>query len=446
MQIVYSLPVVAIVGRPNVGKSTLFNRLIQQRRAIVADMPGVTRDRVYADCQWQGRNFHLMDTGGMDPYDSDVLRSDVFEQAMTGIKEADVLVFLVDVREGMHPLDEEVATLLRGQDKPVILAVNKCDNVDLEQDRFQFYGFGLGDPVPVSAVHGSNTGELLDAIVEALPEPVGDESSPAETCIAIVGRPNVGKSSLTNEILGHPRSVVHDMSGTTRDNVDTVFSWEEESVRLIDTAGMRRKARVDNDVEYYSTLRAKNALGRADVAILVVDATEGAVIQDQRIAGEIHEIGLPCVVLVNKWDLIKGAKTYQEDQQRREEFAAKLLSDFDFMSYVPVLFTSAVTGDDVEEILPFCFAVLEQARRKIPTGLLNRLFQELFSLRPPPSYKGRVLKLLYAYQPSTEPPKIVLKVNDPGLLHFSYQRYLENQFREAFGFQGTPVKFKFVKG
>lgn len=436
------LPVVAIVGRPNVGKSALFNRILGRRQAIVADRPGVTRDRIIAEAEWTGRKFLLIDTGGMDPYDTDELRQDVFRQAETAMEEADVICFVVDGQEGIHPLDEEVAARLRQTEKPVLLVVNKTESPKIEMEHYAFYALGLEDPIPISAMHGNNTGDFLDKVLSHFPEPEVGSDGPEEIAMALVGRPNVGKSSLLNRLSGTNRSLVHDQAGTTRDTIDSLVLEEGQPFRILDTAGLRRKAKVDDEVEYYSSLRATGSLGRAQVGVLVVDAMDGVTSQDKRVAGMIEENGLAVVVVVNKWDLIG---TREDTTARRDKFIQKLSADLDFVAYAPVLFVSAKTGEGCEEILPTVAAVWEQWGRRVSTPLLNEVIHEAVALRPPPSYKGRHLKVLYCSQRRTQPPTFLLKVNSTDLIHFSYERYLENQLRAAFGFVGTPVHLKFAR-
>lgn len=433
-------PVVAIVGRPNVGKSALFNRILRRRQAVVADRPGVTRDRIVAEAEWSGRSFLLIDTGGMDPYDTDELRQDVFRQAQTAMDEADVICFVVDGQEGVHPLDEEVAARLRQSDSPVILVVNKAENPNAEMEKYSFYSLGLGEPIAISALHGSNTGDFLDRVLELMPPPAEDDEQVEEIAMALVGRPNVGKSSLLNRLTGEKRSLVHNKAGTTRDTVDSLVVEDEQPYRILDTAGMRRRAKIDDEVEYYSSLRAASSLERAQVGVLVVDALDGVTQQDKRVAGMITDAGLAVLVLVNKWDLIGTAA---DTTARREKFVQELSADLDFMSYAPVLFISAKTGEGCEEILPTVAAVHEQWSRRVATPLLNEVIHEAVALRPPPSYKGRILKVLYCSQRRSQPPTFLLKVNSTDLIHFSYERYLENQLRQAFGFVGTPINLKF---
>ena len=434
------MPVVAIVGRPNVGKSALFNRILGRRQAVVADRPGVTRDRIVAQAEWSGREFLLIDTGGMDPYDTDELRQEVFRQAQIAMDEADVICLIVDGREGIHPLDEEVAARLRQSEKPVILVVNKAENPNVELERYSFYALGLDEPIAISAIHGTNTGDFLDLVLEKLPPPIEREGEDEEIAMALVGRPNVGKSSLLNRLTGTQRSLVHDKAGTTRDTVDSLVTEEGQAFRILDTAGMRRKAKIDDEVEFYSSLRAASSLERAHVGVLVIDAMDGVTSQDKRVAGLIEEAGLAVVVLVNKWDLIGTAK---DTVARREKFVQELGADLDFMSYAPVLFLSAKTGEGCDDILTTVEAVYEQWNRRVATPLLNEVVHEAVALRPPPSYKGRVLKVLYCSQRRNRPPTFLLKVNSTDLIHFSYERYLENQLRDAFGFVGTPIHLKF---
>ncbi|MGE0488328.1 MAG: ribosome biogenesis GTPase Der [Vulcanimicrobiota bacterium] len=438
------LPVVTIVGRPNVGKSALFNRLIGRRKSIVADQPGVTRDRIYSECEWNGTTFLLADTGGIDPQDPDILRRQVFEQANRAMEESALLLLVVDGQLGIHALDEEVASLLRSSAKPVILVVNKTESPKDEADHYQFYALGLGDPVAISAIHGTNTGDLLDAVVAHVqsdaPPPDHDDIS-----IALVGRPNVGKSSLLNRILGEERSLVHDEAGTTRDTVDTFLDFEGNSICLLDTAGLRRKGKVTDEVEYYSSVRAMDTIKRAHVGILVLDAQESVVAQDKRIAGQLQEAGLASLVLINKWDLVADKGTGQQLERWKQDFAEMLSRELDFISYAPMLYVSAKTGHGCEQILPAALEVHQEWSRRVPTPVLNQVVHEAVALRPPPSYKGDSLKVFYVSQRRSGPPTFLLKVNSPKLVHFSYQRYLENQIRQAFGFVGAPIVLKFVR-
>lgn len=436
-----SLPIVAIVGRPNVGKSALFNRLVGGRPAIVEDHPGVTRDRIYGKCQWGGRSFTLVDTGGIDPANPDELIQRVQEQTRRAREEADLMLLVVDGQAGIHPLDRDTAELLRQSGRPVILVVNKMDNPRDEVGRFEFFELGLGEPEPVSSLHGLGTGDLLDLVVKQLP-PAQAEPETEAIPVAIVGRPNVGKSSLLNALLGEERSLVDPVAGTTRDVVDTELERPEGRFLLLDTAGLRRKSKVEEDVEYYSTLRAIQAVKRARVALVVLEAPGGVVAQDQRVAGVVNEAGKASVIVVNKWDLVREVPEFAHIDQRRS-FQEHLTGELEFISYSPVLFVSALKGKGLGELLEIVARVDEQFRRRVDTPTLNRVLSEAMLLRPPPSFKGKMLKLYYAAQSGTCPPTIVCKVNSPRLVHFSYRRYLENQLRKAFGFEGTPLRLVF---
>lgn len=434
-------PVVAIVGRPNVGKSALFNRLTGRRHSIVADIPGVTRDRIYGECEWNGRMMSIVDTGGIDPEDPDLLRQHVFAQARVALAEAAVILLIVDGQTGPHPLDFEIASLLRRSQKPTLLLVNKAESPKVEADRYEFYQLGLGDPLAVSALHGTFTGDILDEVVAALPPDTGETADDAELAVALVGRPNVGKSSLLNCLLGEERSLVHHEAGTTRDAVDTLFEYEGKRIRLVDTAGLRKRTKIDEDIEYYSSLRSLQALQRSQIGILVLDATEEVATQDQKIAGEIQKAGLASVIVVNKWDLLSGAN----QKTAKDAYVRSIAAELDFLSYSPVIYTSAKTGFEVDDILAATLDVAEQWHRRIDTSTLNLVVREAFALKPPPSYKGQQLKVLYVTQQKVCPPTIVLKVNSPKLVHFSYRRYLENQLRAAFGFVGTPLVLRFER-
>lgn len=425
-------PVVAIVGRPNVGKSTLFNRLAEGRIAIVEDIPGVTRDRIYREAEWLNKKFVLIDTGGIN-WDNDNISTEVKTQAEMAVEEADVIIFVVDGKSGLLGDDEEIASLLRKSGKPVVLAVNKVENFT-EQAIFEFYGLGMGEPIPISALHGMNTGDLLDKVVSYFPIEQEEEEDPDVIKVAIVGRPNVGKSSLVNRFLGEKRVIVSDIPGTTRDAIDTYVKWQEQNYLIIDTAGMRRKSKIENPVERYSVLRSLRAIERADVVLLLIDGTEGVTEQDKKIAGYIHEQGKAAIIVVNKWDLvIKDDKTMNRyDENIREELT--------FMQYAPIMYISALTGQRVIKLFDIINLVAEQASRRIATSVLNQLLSEIVALNPPPSDKGRRLKISYVTQVGVKPPKFVLFVNDPDLMHFSYERYIENQFRQAFGFEGNPIR------
>jgi len=433
-----SKPIVAIVGRPNVGKSTLFNRLVGRRLAITHEVPGTTRDRLYAEAEWGGVSFILVDTGGLDLVSDDDLMAQVRAQAQTAIAEADVVIFLVDVKDGLTAGDEEVAQVLRRSAKPVLLAANKADNRALREAAVEFYALGLGEPYPISALHGTGTGDLLDQVVGAFPAEEEEEELEAVK-IAIVGRPNVGKSSLLNKILGQERAIVHETPGTTRDAIDTQMEWEGVPVVLIDTAGIRRKGRIQRGVEKYSVLRALRAIDRADVVLLLIDAVEGATAQDAHIAGYILEEAKSVVVVVNKWDLV------EKDTYTMQAYLEHIRTVLRFLDYVPVLFVSALTGQRVSQVLPTALRVQEERLIRIPTAELNRILQEAVARHAPPSKAGKRLKFYYATQAAVDPPTFVFFVNDPRLVHFSYERYLENRLREHYGFLGTPLRLSFRK-
>jgi GTP-binding protein len=433
-----SKPIVAIVGRPNVGKSTLFNRLVGARLAITDEIPGTTRDRLYAEAEWGGVSFILVDTGGLDLVSSGDLMAQVQAQAQTAIAEADVILLLVDVKDGLTAGDEEVAQVLRRTAKPVLLAVNKADNQALREAAVEFYALGLGELYPISALHGTGTGDLLDQVVGAFP--VEEEEEELEAVkIAIVGRPNVGKSSLLNKILGQERSIVHETPGTTRDTIDTQMEWEGEPVVLIDTAGIRRKGRIQRGVEKYSVLRALKAIDRADVVLLLTDAVDGVTAQDAHIAGYILEEAKSVVVVVNKWDLV------EKDAYTMLVYMEHIRTVLRFLDYVPVLFVSALTGQRVDQVLPTALRVQEERLIRIPTADLNRILQEAVARHAPPSKAGKRLKFYYVTQAAVDPPTFVFFVNDPRLVHFSYKRYLENRLREHYGFLGTPLRLSFRK-
>ena len=432
-------PLVAIVGRPNVGKSTFFNKISGQRIAIVEDVPGVTRDRIYADVEWTGRKFTLIDTGGIDPHSEDVLLSQMRRQAEIAMDMADVICFFADARTGMTPDDEEVATMLRKTRKPVILVVNKQDHAGLNDALYEFYALGLGDPVGISSTNMLGLGDLLDEIVKRLPPPTEAEAEDARHVIqlAVVGRPNVGKSSLTNRLLGEERTMVSDIPGTTRDAIDTQFEGPDGTAyNIIDTAGIRRKRAIeDESLERYSVLRSIAAIRRCDVALLLIDAQEGVTEQDARIAGMIHEEGKAAVVVVNKWDAL------EKETGTLEKFKKQVIEDLKFMDYAPVLFISALTGQRAGNVLPEVNKVWEQASRRVGTGALNDVLGDAQIALQPPMMGGRKLKIYYGTQTGTCPPAFALFVNDQELMHFSYERYLENCLRKAFGFEGTPIRF-----
>ncbi len=459
-------PLVAIVGRPNVGKSTFFNRMIGERIAVVEDMPGTTRDRIYGDSDWNGRDFTLIDTGGLE-FGSDIpvgqvglngqpgdLMKHVQAQAELAIEEADVIVFMVDARSGITAADEEVAEVLRRTNKPVILAVNKADNVKYRQDAVEFYSLGIGDPVDISSLQGIGTGDLLDAIVEALPpeeEQPGEEEEEIPS-IAIVGRPNVGKSSLLNAVLGYERAIVSDIPGTTRDAIDTELEFEGRKIRLVDTAGIRRRGRIGPGVEKFSVLRSSRAIERADVAILVIDASEGLAAQDTHIAGEIQEKAKGVIVVVNKWDLAQEQRrsaregnlpTPDEEIESAEAYRRIIAEGLKFIPYAPIVFTSAKTGYHVKSLLETALTIADMRYLRVPTAKLNEVVQEAKRRHNPTVFRGKVAKIYYATQTSVNPPTFVFFVNDPQALHFSYERYLENQLRAAFGFKGTGIRIFF---
>ena len=431
-----ALPIVAVVGRPNVGKSTLFNKIIGQRLSIVEDTPGVTRDRIYSKGEWRGRKFMVVDTGGIEPFSEDVILKQMRRQAELAIERADVIILVTDVRCGVTADDSDVAAMLQKSGKPVLLAVNKCDSLgEPPLELYEFYNLGLGDPFPISAAHGHGSGDLLDEVYKLLPPEDEEEYDEDVIKVAIIGKPNVGKSSLVNRIAGEERVIVSNIAGTTRDATDTVVENELGKFVFIDTAGIRRKARVTEKIEHYSVLRAYMAVDRADVCLILIDAVEGFTEQDSKVAGYAHEQGKASIVVVNKWDLIdKTDKTMQE-------YKTKLQNDFSFMSYVPFLFISAMTGQRVNKLYENILDVYRQNSMRISTGMLNDVLAYATTRVQPPSDKGRRLKIYYITQPSTNPPTFVIFVNRADLFHFSYQRYLENQIRTAFALTGTPVRF-----
>lgn len=430
-----SKPLVAIVGRPNVGKSTLFNKLAGRRISIVEDTPGVTRDRIYADANWLNHSFTLIDTGGIEPTKDDLILKQMRVQAELAIETADVIIFLVDSKTGVTSTDSEIATMLRRAHKPIVLAVNKIDHPNQEAALYEFYELGLGDPVSISAEQMLGLGDLLDEVVKDFPSS-DEEIEEAETIrIAVVGKPNVGKSSLINAILGENRTIVSDVAGTTRDSIDSVFEHNGKVYTLIDTAGIRRKRAIeDKSIERYSVIRSLSAVRRCDVCLIVINAEEGISEQDVKIAGYCHEEGKASVVLVNKWDLI------EKDTHTIHKFEKDILNDLIFMSYVPQLYISAMTGQRVNKVLSLVDEVYSQSMRRISTGTLNDVINEAIALVEPPSDKGRRLKIYYATQVSVQPPTFVLFVNEPKLMHFSYQRYLENYIRKTFSLTGTPIR------
>lgn len=429
-------PVVAVVGRPNVGKSTLFNKLIGQRLSIVEDTPGVTRDRIFAECEWVSKQFLLIDTGGIEPASDDVILVQMKRQAEIAIESADAIILVVDVRDGVTATDMEVATILQKSGKPIVVCVNKCDNVGSPPpDFYEFYNLGIGEIYPVSSVHGHGTGDLLDAVFEYLPSDFGEDYNDEYTKVAIIGKPNVGKSSLVNKISGLPRAIVSDIAGTTRDAIDTVVENEIGKYIFIDTAGLRRRARVTEKIEHYSVLRAYMAVERADVCVIMIDALEGFTEQDSKIAGYAHEHGKACIIAVNKWDAV------EKDDKTMRETEKKLSQDFSFMSYAPFVFISALTGLRLNKLYEMINVVRDNNNIRITTGRMNDLLAYVTARVQPPSDKGKRLKIFYITQASTAPPTFVCFVNKAELFHFSYQRYIENQIREAFKLIGTPIRF-----
>lgn len=424
-------PLIAIVGRPNVGKSTFFNKVVGRKISITEDRPGVTRDRLYADAEWRGRTFSLVDTGGIELKSDDLMWKHIKKQAEVAIDTANVILFFVDGREGLTTSDYDVADMLRKSKKPVIVVVNKIDEYS-EEKVFEFYSLGLGEPYPVSGEHGKGIGDVLDECVSYFEKNVGEEDDSLK--IAVVGKPNAGKSSIVNRLLGFERSIVTDIAGTTRDAIDTRFAYDGRNYTIIDTAGIRKKAKVEDDIEYYSVMRAFDAVRRADVCLLVVDSTEGLTEQDTKIIGYVHEQGKPSVVVMNKWDLI------EKDTNTINKFEDKLKEDLKFMDYFRSVYVSAKTGQRAEKILKEVDRVYSNAHMRIPTGTLNDLILDTVRANEPPSYNGRRLKVYYTSQVSVAPPVFVLFVNSSDLMHFSYERFLENTIRKAFDFSGTPIK------
>ena len=429
-------PIVAIVGRPNVGKSTLFNKLIGQRLSIVDDTPGVTRDRIYGDCEWLNRHFLLIDTGGIEPHSDDIILKQMRRQAQLAIDSADVIILVTDLRSGVVATDEDVAAMLLKSNKPIVLCVNKCDKVgEPEMEFYEFYNLGLGDPIAVSSVHGHGTGDLLDAVLQYLPEDEEEEVDDSTIKVAVIGKPNVGKSSLINAISGEERAIVSNIAGTTRDATDTFITNEFGEFMFIDTAGLRRKSKVEDQIEKYSVIRAKMAVERASVCVIMIDALEGFTEQDSKVAGIAHEMGKACIIAVNKWDAL------EKDGKTMDGYRKKLMNDFSFMSYAPIIFISAKTGQRLDRLFELIKFVDEQNSMRISTGKLNDVLAAATARVQPPTDKGKRLKIYYMTQASTRPPTFVCFVNDKELFHYSYQRYLDNQIREVFGLEGTPTKF-----
>jgi len=439
-----SLPVVAIVGRPNVGKSQLFNRLIGERRAIVQDEPGITRDRIYGMCSWRNRNFQLVDTGGLDPGVEDTLKVLVQEQAWKAINEAALILFVVDARDGLQSLEAEIAVFLKKTRKPVLLVANKVDTFDKSTVIYDFASLGFGDAFPISSLHGMNIGDLLDSILDLMASHL-EESEGARIRISLTGRRNAGKSSLANALAGEERSIVHHEAGTTRDSVDCQVQSDYGSFIITDTSGLRRKGKIDEKVEYYSAVRTLKAIDTSECILLVIDAAEGIVAQDKKVAEEIQNARKASVIIVNKWDLIESRSTGDELRVRREEYRRRLKKELYFIDYSPILFVSALKKKGIHKILPKVDEIMKNYARKEDTGHVNRLFQEAQIARPAPSFKGKQLRIYYAFQDGAMPPRFTIKVNSPTLIHFSYRRYLENCLRKAFDYTGVPVVLNFVK-
>lgn len=431
-----SKPIVAVVGRPNVGKSTLFNKLIGKRLSIVKDTPGVTRDRIFSACEWRGRTFMLADTGGIEPHSDDIILSQMRRQAQLAIEQADVIILVTDLQSGVTANDADVATMLQKSGKPVVLCVNKCDRIGAAPPEFyEFYNLGLGDPIAVSSIHGTGTGDLLDAVFEYLPPDEDPDEDDDCIKVAVIGKPNAGKSSLINALAGEERSIVSDIAGTTRDAIDTEIKNKHGHFLLIDTAGLRRRSKVDDAIEKYSILRAEMAVERADVCVILIDGVEGFTEQDSKVAGIAHEKGKACIIAVNKWDAV------EKDDKTMVKVRKKLENDFSFMAYAPFVFISAKTGQRLDRLLELITYVNGQHAMRVSTGMLNDVLAMATTRVQPPTDRGRRLKIYYVTQPSTCPPTFVFFVNRADLFHFSYQRYLENQLRETFGLEGTPVRF-----
>lgn len=429
-------PVVAIVGRPNVGKSTLFNKLVGKRLSIVDNTPGVTRDRIYGNCEWLGHNMLLVDTGGIEPFSDDVILSQMRRQAELAITSADVIIFVTDIRSGVVAADSEVASMLQKSGKPIILCVNKVDNIGaLPPEFYEFYNLGLGDPIAVSSVHGHGTGDLLDEVIKNIPEGSFDDTDEDIVKVAVIGKPNVGKSSLINKISGEERAIVSDIAGTTRDATDTVIHNSHGDFVFIDTAGLRRKSKVEDQIEKYSVIRARMAVERADVCVIMIDANEGFTEQDSKVAGIAHDLGKACIIAVNKWDAVEKTGTTMDVQRK------KLMNDFSFMSYAPIIFISAKTGQRLDRLFELIKFVDTQNAMRISTGKLNDVLSAATTRVQPPTDKGRRLKIYYMTQASTRPPTFVCFVNSKDLFHYSYQRYIDNQIREVFGLEGTPTRY-----
>lgn len=435
MRLKMSKPIVAIIGKPNVGKSTFFNYLAGSRISIVEDTPGVTRDRVYAETNWRGRNFTLIDTGGIEPESEDIILSQMREQANLAIEMADVIIFLTDIKQGVTAADQEIALMLKKSGKPIVLVSNKADNYEkAKQDIYEFYNLGIGDPYPISAANALGIGDVLDAIYEHFPEKDADEDDEEVIKVAVIGKPNVGKSSLINKILGENRTIVSDIAGTTRDAIDSYFENDKGKYVLIDTAGIRKKNKVNERIEKYSVIRSLLAIERADVCLMMIDANEGVTEQDTKIAGEAHEAGKGVIIVVNKWDEI------EKETGTLEKYKKEVYAKLAYLSYAPIIFISAKTGQRVDKLFDMINDVAKQNAMRISTSVLNQVINEAIAIVQPPTDKGKRLKILYGTQASTKPPTFVIFVNNKDLFHFSYERYLVNQIRKEFGLQGTPIR------
>ncbi len=430
-----SKPIVALIGRPNVGKSTFFNYIVGERKSIVEDTPGVTRDRIYADGEWNGRKFTLIDTGGIEPDSDDKILSQMRTQATLAMEMADVIIFLTDIKQGVTAADYEVATMLRKTGKPIVLVCNKADKIgEVPSELYEFYNLGLGDPYPISSLNQLGVGEVLDAIYEKFPDETDNEEESEYINVAVIGKPNAGKSSLINKILGEERLIVSDVAGTTRDAIDSKYENKYGKYIFIDTAGIRKKSKIEENIEKYSIIRALAAIEKADVCVLVIDATEGVTEQDTKIAGEAHEAGKGVIILVNKWDAV------DKETGSLENYTKEVYTKLAYLTYAPILFVSAKTGQRIDKLFPLINSVNEQNAMRVKTSMLNDVMNEAVTLVQPPSDKGRRLKIYYATQVSVRPPTFAVFCNSAKLFHFSYQRYIENQLRKNFGFKGTPVR------
>ena len=430
-----SKPIVAIIGKPNVGKSTFFNYIVGKRISIVEDTPGVTRDRIYAETNWRGRDFTVIDTAGIEPKSEDIIISQMREQAQIAIEIADVIVFLTDIKQGITAADQEIAVMLKKSKKPIVLVCNKADNMSKDKnDIYEFYNLGIGEPYPVSAANALGIGDVLDAIYEKFPEKDENEENDDRIKVAVIGKPNVGKSSLVNKIIGENRAIVSSIAGTTRDAIDTEYENQYGKYVLIDTAGIRRKSKVTESIEKFSIMRTLLAIERADVCLMLLDATEGVTDQDAKIAGEAHEAGKGIIIVVNKWD------EYEKETGTLENYKKEIYNKLSYLSYAPIIFISAKTGQRVERLFPLINNVAEQNAKRIPTAVLNQVINEAIAIVQPPTDKGRRLKILYGTQATTKPPTFVIFVNNKELFHFSYERYLVNQIRKEFGLEGAPVR------